>query len=253
MKAVIVDDEPLAQNALMDLLKIHCPQVSISGMATTGEQAIFLIQAHQPDIIFLDIQLPDMSGFEVLQRLGQHEAELIFVTGHHDYAIKAFEFSALGYLVKPVDGLKLVSCVEFATKRKEVYKKRAQYDVLKELITNRDNLDPRIVFSTQSEIVFSWLRNLIRIDADANFSMVKLSDNKDPLRVAKNIGEYEKLFKNYTYLMRVHRSHLINLFHVKRFIREEDSVQMIDGFKIPVASNRKEEAIERLTTLGDLR
>jgi two-component system, LytTR family, response regulator len=252
MKAVIVEDETLAQNALMDLLYQHCPNVNIAGIANTGEEGISLIQAIQPDLIFLDIELPDITGFEVLQRLHQSTAEVVFVTGFNDYAIQAFEFSAIGYLVKPVEVKRLIHYVGIAEQKQQLQKKAAQYRVLMELLANHDKLDHRIVFTTQSEIVFSWLRNLIRIDADANFSMVKLLDNKDPLRVAKNIGEYEKLFSNYPQLMRVHRSHLLNLFHIKRYIREEDSVQMIDGFKIPVANNRKEELIERLGNLGDL-
>lgn len=253
MTAIIVDDEILAQNALAELLQQHCPEVSIVAKAETGQEAIALVLKENPDLIFLDIELPDMLGFDVLQQLGnQLHAEVVFVTAHNDYAIRAFEFSALDYLVKPVDVSRLIQCVARAARTRQKEKAINQYQILMELMTNRDRLDHRIVFSTQTEIVFSWLRNLIRIDADANFSMVKLADTKDPLRIAKNIGEYEKLLGSYPHMMRIHRSHLINLFHVKRFVKEEDSVQMIDGFKIPVSSNRKEEVIERLASLGDI-
>ena len=253
MKAIIIDDETQAREALTELLKHYCPDVQVIGTANGGEAGLELMRTHRPDLVFLDVEMPDIDGFEVVRRLDRIDFSLVYVTGYDKYAVRAFELSALDYLLKPVEASRLIQAVHKATERGRLRGSLAQYQVLLELLNLKDSspsLDHRIVFATQQEIVFSWLRNLIRVDADQNFSYVKLADQSQPLRIAKNIGEYEKQLEGYEQIMRVHRSHLINLFQVKKFLPKDCMIVMTDGLKIPVAGNRREELLKRLNSLG---
>ena len=252
MRTIIIDDEAPARSALAELLQQFCPQVKIIGMAEDGETGYSILQTLKPDLVFLDIEMPGMSGFELLQKFGSFNFHLVFVSAYNHYAFRAFEFSALDYLEKPVNPQRLVKCVFKATEQTEIRQLKSQFDLLSELLERKEAPDHRIVFATQTEIVFSWIRNLIRIDADMNCSMIKITEQTNPIRIAKNIGEYEKLLASHPQLMRIHRSHLVNLRYIQRFLREDDCVQMTDGFKIPVASARRDELLERMSRLGDL-
>ena len=253
MKTIIIDDEKQSREALAGLLKLYCPAVQLLGWAENGEKGLELIRQKRPELVFLDVEMPDIDGFEVLRRLNQVDFALVFVTAYNQYAVRAFELSALDYLLKPVDAARLVQTVHKAAERQKQRSSVSQYQLLLELIHlngSATTTDHRMVFATQNEIVYSWLRHLIRIDADTNFCYIKLSDQPHPLHIAKNIGEYEKVLEGHPHFMRVHRSHLLNLFHVKKYLREDGVLLMTDGLKIPVAANKREEVLQRLQSLG---
>jgi two-component system LytT family response regulator len=254
MTAVIIDDEKAARETLVNLVGQYCPALHIAGQASSGEEGLHLIQALKPDIVFLDIEMPGLNGFEVLQRLERMEFALIFVTAFNAYAERAFEFSALDFLPKPVDPMRLLRAVHKAGERQQQRTALGQYHLLLELIGMQGlppALDHRIVFSTQTEIVFSWLRHIVHIRADGNSCWVKLFDQPKPLFIVKNIGEYERLFAPYAFLMRVHRSHLVNLVHVRKFLREECSLLLVEKEKVPVTPGKREDLLHRLHALGD--
>ncbi len=253
MKAIVIDDENQAREALCVLLKQYCPHLQLIGTANNGESGLQMLQTLRPDIVFLDVEMPGMDGFEVIRRIDRIDFALIYVTAYEKYAVRAFEFSAMDYLLKPIDPARLIQAVHKASERMRLRGSAGQYQVLLELLNLKDSsptLDHRIVFATQNEIVFSWLRNLIRVDADQNFSFIKLVDQSQPLRIARNIGEYDKQLEGYEQIMRVHRSHLVNLFQVKKFLPKDCMIVMTDGMKIPVASNRRDELLRRLNSLG---
>lgn len=249
MTALIIDDEAQARDALAGLLKLYCPSIELTGMAGNGETGLELIRQKRPGIVFLDVEMPDMDGFEVLRRLEKLDFALVFVTAYNRHAVRAFEFSAVDFLLKPVDAARLIQAVHKASERQHKQHTLEQYQLLLELVNQQGNpvtLDHRIVFAMQNEIVFSWLRNLIWIDADTNMCYVKLADHDKTLHIARTIGDYEKQFEGYDNLMRVHRSNIVNLLHAKKYLREDGVLVMTDGLKVPVAANKREEVLKRL-------
>lgn len=249
MSALIIDDEAQARDALASLLRIYCPGVELVGMAESGTAGLELIHLKNPGLVFLDIEMPDMDGFEVLRRLDKIDFALVFVTAYNRYAVRAFEFSAVDFLLKPVEAPRLIQAIHKASEQNRQQHTLEQYKLLLELVNQQENpvaLDHRIVFAMQNEIVFSWLRNLIWIDADTNMCYVKIADYDKPLHIARTIGDYEKQFEGYDNLMRVHRSNIINLVHVKKYLREDSVLVMTDGLKVPVAANKREEVLKRL-------
>lgn len=249
MTALIIDDEAQARVALASLLRLYCPGVELAGMAESGAAGLEFIRQKKPGLVFLDIEMPDMDGFEVLRRLEKIDFALVFVTAYNRYAVRAFEFSAVDFLLKPVEAPRLIQAIHKASDQYRQQHTLEQYKLLLELVNQQGNpatLDHRIVFAMQNEIVFSWLRNLIWIDADTNMCYVKIADCDKPLHIARTIGDYEKQFEGYDNLMRVHRSNIVNLLHVKKFLREDSVLVMTDGLKVPVAANKREEVLKRL-------
>ncbi|MFN0213597.1 MAG: LytR/AlgR family response regulator transcription factor [Saprospiraceae bacterium] len=249
MNALIIDDEAQARDALSELLKTYCPGIHLAGTAENGVAGLERIDTLRPDIVFLDVEMPIMGGFEVLQNLEKIDFALVFVTAYNRYAVRAFEFSAVDFLLKPVEAARLIQAVYKASEQNRRQHTLEQYSLLLELVNQQGHpvtLDHRIVFAMQNEIVFSWLRNLIWIDADANMCYIKLADQDKTLHIARTIGDYEKQFEGYENLMRVHRSNIVNLLHVKKFLREDGVLLMTDGLKVPVAANKREEVLNRL-------
>ena len=253
MNAIIINTDPNEGRDLAKMLTLHCPHVNILGHSSTGDPGILLIQEKRPDLVFWETDI-STDSLEWLNSIEHRDFSLVFITNDHAHAAHAFEMSALDYLVKPLNPIRLASTILKASEMTRQRNYQMQYQLLMELVQRSGNnltaLDHRIVFSTQTEVVFSWLRNLIRIDADTNCCYIKITDQKDPLHIAKNIGEYERLFEKYPYMHRVHRSHIDNLFHVKKYLREDGMLLMTDGMKIPVVSAKRDDVLHNLHALG---
>lgn len=256
MKAIIIDDEKFARETLAVHLRSYCPQIDLKGEAENGREGLQLFKDKRPDIVFLDVEMPDLTGFEVLERIGPTNAAVVFVTGHDKYAEMAFEFCALDFLRKPVEPTRLVKAVHRASERHKILNSQAQYQMLLEIVNQQnapvDLRDQRIAFSTQTEVVYSWLRNIVHIRAEGNMSYIRLVEHPKPLFIARSIGVYEKQFLDAksAFLMRVHKSHLINLYHVKKYIRTDNAFLMSDGEKVTLSENFKEQAFAGLSSLG---
>lgn len=249
MTALIIDDEAQACDALTGLLKMYCPGIRIAGTAGNGAQGLEFIHTLRPDIVFLDVEMPYMDGFEVLRRLEKTDFALVFVTAYNRHAVKAFEFSAVDFLLKPVEAARLVQAVHKASERHREQNTLEQHQLLLELVNQQSHpiaLDHRVAFAMHNEIVFSWVRNVIWIEADTNMCWIKLADHEKRLYIAKNIGEYERLFEPYQELKRVHRSYVAHRNHVKKYLREDSELLMSDGNRIPISSNKKEEIMRWL-------
>lgn len=249
MTAIIIDDEKQAREALASLLKTHCHDVVLVGEADDGETGLELIRTVKPDLVFLDVEMPQLDGFGVLERLGKIDFVLIFVTAFNQYAERAFEFSALDFLRKPVDVARLLQAVHKAANHQTDHTIAEQYRLLLERVNQQGNsvtADHRIAFAMHDEIVFSWVRNLVWIEADTNMCWIKLSDHEKRLYIAKNIGEYERLFEPYPDIKRVHRSYIAHRNHVKKYLREDGELLMSDGKSIPISATKKEEIMHWL-------
>jgi len=255
MTAIIIDDEQQARETLTVHLRSYCPQIRLKGEASDGRTGLELYRTAKPDVVFLDVEMPELDGFEFLSRIQPTQAAIVFVTAWQKYAEQAFDFCALDFLRKPVEPTRLVQAVHRASERHRLLHVQGQYQMLLELIQQQtaaavDKRNHRIAFATQTEIVYSWMRNLIRVDADTNFSYVKLVEQQQPLHIARNIGEYERQFEGYPFLMRIHKSHLVNLYHVKKFLREDAMLLMTDGFKVSLSDAKRAEVLRQLAELG---
>ncbi|MBL7793811.1 MAG: response regulator [Saprospiraceae bacterium] len=257
MKAIIIDDEKEARDALRDTLYNYCPTIEVMGFATNGREGLNLIQEHNPDIVFLDVEMPDLSGFDVLNSLERIHFALIFVTAYNEYAVRAFEFSAIDYLLKPIDPPRLIEAIEKVRERQRLFQLEEQYKLLSDIIQAKRPplLNNRITFSTQEEIIFVTLKDLIRIEADQNFSSVYVLGLPKRILIAHHLKYYERLFADLPFFFRVHRGHIVNLFYVRKFIREDGGYLLVrdqqsqEYHKIPVANRQREELLKRLSIL----
>lgn len=258
MKAIIIDDEKDAREALSKLLKVNCQQVEIVGEAADGAEGVELIQQLKPDLVFLDVEMPHKDGFQVLEELGRIDFALIFATAYNKYAVQAFEFSTVAYLLKPINTIQLMSAVMKAQAFRRLQQLEEQYKLLLEIVKKQgtdSQYNHRICFSNQEEITFVAFKDLIRIEANGNSSSIYALGQSKRISVSKNIGEYFKLFKDIPFLFQTHRGHLVNLYHAKKIVRKDGGSLKVrnhngeDDISIPVTSDRREELLQRIEDL----
>ncbi len=240
MTAILVDDEIKSLNALSLLLTKNCAQVDVIATCSDAVTALEKINRLRPDLIFLDISMPGKNGIELMQELSSHVPEVIFVTAYDDYMLQAFKFSAVDYLLKPIDETELIEAVDRAHDRISNRKKLEGMEVL------RHNLRPqlhaheiKLCIPSQHGFEVILLQDIIYCEACSSYTKFYLPHKKQVV-TSKTIKEYEALLAD-SFFVRVHRSYLINLRHVKEYRRgEEGTVTMTDGQEIRVAKRKKE-------------
>ncbi|RZM21296.1 MAG: response regulator transcription factor [Pedobacter sp.] len=238
MKALIIDDEKSNIENLSTLLKSYCPRVSIVGSANTVDTAIEKITSEQPDLIFLDIQLGDQSGFDILKQLTSKDFEVIFVTAFDKYGIEAIKFAALDYLLKPVEIPDLVLAVNKAEDKLLAKRKTEQLTFLLNHIKNEETAPAKIALPQLHEIRYVAISDIIRCEADNSYTLFYLAGN-DKIMVSRSIKEYSELLKPIGFL-RTHQSHLVNSQFVKSWIKEDGGTLLLtNGDKIPVSKPNK--------------
>ena len=249
IKAVIVDDEEASRLFIQDLLAKHHPEVKVLACGTCVREGCELITQHEPDVVFLDIEMPDGLGFDVLQQVQFLNFQVIFVTAHHDYAITAIRFGALDYLLKPIDpeDLQLAMRRASSTLLQERIS-REQIQILIETLQRFENrqLPSRIAISTSNGILYHPVEQVMRLEAQQNYTAFSIRDRATPILASVNIGEYVEPFERYREFMKVHRSHIINLHYVERYHRGEGYVEMQGGAQVNVSRPYREELLRRL-------
>lgn len=239
-KAIIIDDEAKARRLLQTLIEENCPELEIVAQAEDVPSAVKLIHQHKPDIVFSDIDMPQYNGFQLLDFVEKADFELIYCTAHNDFALKAFEVSAVGYLVKPVQISLLVKAVEKAIQlgnAKPTITERL--DTLKENI--KDNALKKIALPVADGLHFVALDNIIYLEADSAYTHVVLKDNSKML-ICKKLKDFETLLSNNTNFFRTHRSFIINTDSIKQYIKSDGgSIIMSNNIAIPVARERKDD------------
>ncbi|MCI5082660.1 MAG: LytTR family DNA-binding domain-containing protein [Saprospiraceae bacterium] len=249
LKAVIIDDEAQSRMLLNQMLEAYCPEVNVVGMAKDVLSGIKIIQNHHPQIVFLDIEMPNYSGFQLIHFFeGNLDFEIIFVTAYHQYAIQAFKASAIGYLLKPIDIDELISAVKKTSKLLQSPTQHARLETVRQNIDG-DQIN-RVVFPGANSFIFLNTTEISYLESDGRNTMIHLMDHSEPLRSTASLKDCEDLLKNNTFI-RIHRSFVINLIHIQKFSRGRDSfVQMDNGTKIDVGRSYKEtlsEAIDLFT------
>lgn len=236
-KAIIIDDENRTRDLIAKMINSFGLDIEAIPAGENVQSGIAAIEAHQPDLVFLDIQMPDGTGFDVLRAIPNKNFDVIFITAHEEFAIKAIKFSALDYILKPVDAEELKRAVEKALESMDTRKEDTQFDAL------QNNIQPqqkrRLVLKTQESVHVVDLDQIIRCEADRNYTSFFLTENRKIL-VSKTLKEYETLLSGYNFL-RVQQSHLINLDYVDRYDKGNGgSVVMKDGSEVPLSPAKRE-------------
>lgn len=249
IRAIIVEDEKHSRETLRNLLAEFCPQVSLAGMAASVEEALPLIRAARPDLLFLDIELQTGTGFDLLAQLPDLDFDIIFTTAFEQYAIKAIKFSSLDYLLKPIDLEELQAAVAKAEKRQAETGHKAQLDVLLSHLRSPGGATRKICLSTAEGLEFITTSDILYCEANGSYTDFHLKPNRK-IVVSKNLKEYESLLSDRDF-MRVHNSFLINLREVRRFVKSEGGyIMMNNDAMIGISPKKRPEFFERMEEMA---
>ncbi len=235
---MIIDDEQASIDLMQWLLGQYCPDVTAIKTARSVQEAIPLIHSFQPDLIFLDIQMPHQSGFDLLTTIDNWNFEVVFTTAYNEFAIQAIRFSALDYLLKPVDETELKKAIE-RFKAKRIYAPAGQI-LFRNFIQNISQGNKskfKLALADASEVKYVELDEIVRLQAESNYTHIFLKGNKLFVS-AKTLKDYDELLQQHRFL-RVHKSHLVNPAHIESYDRS-GLLTMSDGSKVEVARRKKE-------------
>lgn len=243
IRAILVDDEKNALEMMEWLLKTYCPQVVIVAMCNSAEMGLEAIQRHQPDVVFLDIEMPKMNGFDMLEQFDKLFFDVVFCTAYDQFAIRAFKYSALNYLLKPVDPDDLKTTIQRIEEKKQI-PTRQQFEMLMQQIKQPAKSTPqRIALTTSDGLVFVPTADIIYCEAESNYTNVVLTGGKKIL-ISKVLKDIDEALSGPDFY-RVHSSFLININHIKKFVRGDGGYIVMDNDAIvSISRNRKQEFME---------
>jgi two-component system, LytTR family, response regulator len=241
IKAILIDDEPDCVRLLNLQMKEHCPQVEVLAQCTSSEEGLEAIRSLHPDVVFLDIEMPRMNGFQLLEQVEEISFSVVFVTAYNEFALKAFRFSALDYLLKPVDTKDLLAAVAKAEQRHRLDQR--QMDLLRMQYQSRQ-YPQKLAVHHHGGVVFLELKHIVYCESDSNYTKVVLADGKQYL-LTKTLREVQEFLEERNFL-RVHRQYLINLDHISMFMKGEGNYLMMSNeVSIPVSKNQKSRLFQR--------
>lgn len=244
--AIIVDDEAVNIEILKALLQDSCKEISIMGEATNIDKAEQLIKQENPAIVFLDVEMPNGNGFELLDRFHNIDFETIFITAHNDYSLRAIKYSALDYLLKPVNIDELKIAVQKAIKKRDGSQLKQQITLLLENLQSKNASLQKIAVPTQQGFDFITTEQIILCEASGNYTIFYTTDNQKVVS-SKNIKDYEDILPANLFF-RVHYSYIININRVKRYYKGRGGYVIMDNdAKIEVAQRRREEFLALLS------
>jgi two-component system LytT family response regulator len=240
IKGIIIDDEPHNIINLQRLLEKYCPEVIIVGSSSDANQGITLIKNNQPDLVFLDIQMPHKDGFQLLQALDSYDFEVIFVTAFSQYGIQAIKFSAIDYLLKPIDFEELKKAVAKTSERLKHKNQNLQLqNLLHHLKETNNSSEHRIAISSLKETRFVYVKNIVRCESENSYTLF-FTDEGETIISTVPLYEYDEMLSMYGFI-RCHQSHLVNKKHVKSLLKEEGyTLLLYDQIRIPVSRNKKD-------------
>ena len=244
MNAVIIDDDPRVIHTVTQLLISNFKHIDIKATANTIEDGLKIIQSNNPDLAFLDINLPDGTGFDLLKQLGQVSFKVIFITGHEEYAVQAFKFSAFDFILKPIDLDELSKTI---AKAEEALIQEEENLKIRALLENMENTKKlkRIILRTSDFLQLIDIEDIIRCEADNNYTNFFLK-NGQKILVSKTIKEYSKLLGSSGFI-RVHQSHLINSLYIDKYVKGDGGyILMKDNTDIPISQQMKQVVLKVL-------
>jgi two-component system, LytTR family, response regulator len=241
MKTIIIDDEPHCVGYLHVLLQQHCPQVEVIATAGNGQDGLGAIRQFAPDLVFLDVEMPVMNGFRMLEELVEIPFQLIFTTAYDRYALRAFKFSALDYLLKPIDSQELKNAVNRS--RKSLPIDRQQLTLLKTNIHQKDAaFSNKIAIPSLEGFTFLNLEDIVTCEAESNYTKFHLTNGKD-LLVSRTLGDVEETLEGKGFF-RIHKQFLINLNHIMKYVKGDGGyVVMSNNQTVSIARSRRDDFV----------
>lgn len=246
MRVAIVDDEKTARQHLRAILEKHVPEAEIVGEASGVVTGLALLENGSIDIAFMDVEMKDGLGFDLLAQFENPNFQTIFITGHDQYAIQAFRYSATDYLIKPVFPADLKDAIAKAKQRNPELTRSAIVTLVENRVLNQE--DKKIILSDNEAMHVVQIKDIIRCESDSNYTVFWFS-KKEKLTISKTLKEYEKTLDDQPFF-RVHKSHLINMTYVERFEKRDGGlIHLSDGSSVPLAVRKKEQFMEALANL----
>jgi len=245
LNAIIVEDEIRSRQFLKNLVEEYCPDVKVTGLSSSVEEAISGINTHQPDLVFLDIELHSGTGFDVLQGVTHRNFHVIFTTAYDHYAIKAIKFSAVDYLLKPIDVEELQAAVQKVSDKMQSNTSQQTLQALLQNLRKPAGQDFSITLATSDGLEFVPLQQIIRLEASGPYTHFFMKGGKK-IMVSKNLKEYEMLLSDH-HFFRVHNSHIINMREVKRMVKTDGGYAVMnDDSMITISPKKKDEFMQQI-------
>ncbi len=249
INTILIDDEPQSIDTLSSLIELFSPNVNIVGNYTDPMKGMQAIQESDIDVLLLDIEMPGITGFELLKQLPEINFDVVFITAYNQYALDAIKLSALDYILKPVDPDELEAALAKVEAKKKERQTQQQLEILASLMDAQlENKKKKIALPTAEKIIYVNVSDILRVQAEQNYCLFIIKD-RAPILISKNIGSYEKCLTSFGF-MRVHRSHIVNLHCVNEYIRTDGGyLKLCNDNQIEVSSKKREELISRLEEL----
>lgn len=244
IRAIIVDDEPYCCEALEVLIDRYCPQVKVVSVCHSGHAALPAIREQKPSLLFLDIEMPQMNGFALLQKFPNPDFKLIFTTSYDQYAIKAIRFSALDYLLKPIDRQELQNAVKKVIDQSN-HPLTQQLEILLQKIHTPSSQIKKVALPTMEGLEMVTVDSIISCESDSNYTIIFLK-NKQKLIVSRTLKDIEETLEDYSFA-RIHHSYLVNVNEINKYVKGEGGyVVMSDGSTVDVSRSKKELLLKKL-------
>jgi two-component system LytT family response regulator len=244
LKVIIIDDEKRIRSSLKNLIKLHYPNASVIAEAEDLKTAVEAIKSSKPDAVLLDIKMPGGTGFDLIKELMPVQFKIIFITAFDNYAVQAFKFSALDYLLKPVIPQELINALQKAEQEINKEQLNARLNVFMDNISDLARETKKIVLNSHDKMQVVGLNEIVRCEADRNYTKFILT-NKNPILVSGSLIEYDEMLSPYGFF-RCHHSHLVNLSFIDRFEKREGELIMKDNSKVEVSSRKFSELADAL-------
>lgn len=247
MRAIAIDDEKDALEMLEWIIKKNCPQVELVALCDSPLEGIEKIKSLKPDLVFLDIEMPQLNGFDMLERLGQYDFEVVFTTAYNQFAIKALKICALDYLLKPIDAEELKETVSRAGARKKQITNQ-QLEMLMSYVKPEKPRVRRVALTVSDHLLFVDTNDIVYCESDSNYTIFFLN-NGEKVIISKTLKDVEEILEGADFF-RIHASYLINMKHVTKFIRGDGGyVVMSNQQHITVSRKKKDEFFEMFSKL----
>ncbi|HMQ60384.1 MAG TPA: LytTR family DNA-binding domain-containing protein [Flavilitoribacter sp.] len=256
LRAIIIDDQVESLHAVAAQVKENCPNVEVVAQCDGALEGLKAIRSLNPDLVLLDIEMPGMTGLEMIEQIPDFRFGLIFITAYNEFAVRAFKLSAMDYLLKPIEPDELKRAVDKVEQKTARDKTLEQFQMMVSLLNSnmgrngngRDNQRYKITLPIEEKIMFVPMEQILWIEAAQNYCIFHFADGANQL-ISRNIGTYDNSLEPNGF-MRVHRSHIVNLYHVKEYLRQDGgSLKLVNGKLLEISRNKRDAVLERLKDL----